>query len=182
MVSEITKKRKLNRIQETVPAIVLIFLVGLTCCSKRDRSGEALEGYSAMSDKVIKTEGEWKEILTPEQFDVLRKKGTERAYSGEYWDTKTPGIYVCVACSNELFSSEDKYDSGTGWPSFTSPIREDVVYYEEDRSFFMARTEVRCSRCDSHLGHVFDDGPEPTGKRFCMNSICLKLIPSDNQK
>lgn len=132
-----------------------------------------------MTDKVIKTEEEWKEILTPEQFDVLRNKGTERAYSGEYWETKTPGIYVCAACGNRLFSSETKYDSGSGWPSFTAAISDDSVYFEEDNSFFMTRTAVLCCRCDSHLGHVFDDGPPPTGKRYCLNSICLKLIPNE---
>jgi len=134
-----------------------------------------------MPAKVIKTEQEWKEILTPEQFDVLRNKGTERAYSGKYWETKTPGTYVCAACGNSLFSSETKYDSGSGWPSFTAAISDDCVYFEKDYRFSMTRTAVLCSRCDSHLGHVFDDGPPPTGKRYCMNSICLTLIPSKKQ-
>ena len=135
-----------------------------------------------MTDKVIKTEEEWKDILTPEQFKVLRKKGTERAFSGEYWETKTPGIYVCAACGNELFSSETKFDSGSGWPSFYAPISEDAVEYKQDNSFFIVRTEVLCARCDSHLGHVFDDGPPPTGKRFCMNSVCLKLLPKEEKE
>jgi peptide-methionine (R)-S-oxide reductase len=132
-----------------------------------------------MSDKIIKTEEEWRQELSPEQFRICRKKGTERAFSGEYWNTKEPGVYRCAACGNELFRSETKFDSGTGWPSFYAPIAADKVREETDRSLFMRRTEALCTRCEAHLGHVFDDGPSPTGLRYCINSIALKL---DRQK
>lgn len=131
-----------------------------------------------MSDKIVLTDAEWRERLTHDQYRVCREKGTERAFSGEYFDTKTPGIYHCACCGQPLFSSEDKFDSGTGWPSFTAPVAEQSVRFEEDRSLFMRRVEVLCARCDAHLGHVFDDGPAPTGKRFCMNSVSLKLEES----
>ncbi len=128
-------------------------------------------------DRVVKSEQEWKEELTRDQFRVLRKNGTERAHSGEYWDTKEPGVYRCVACGNDLFLSEAKFESGTGWPSFWQPVAEINVGTEEDRSLFMRRTEVHCRRCGGHLGHVFEDGPDPTGLRYCLNSVSLKLDP-----
>lgn len=128
-----------------------------------------------MSEKIHKTEAEWKTELTPEQYHILREKGTERAGTGEYAETHDDGVYKCAACGNPLFSSETKYDSGSGWPSFYQPIAPDAVETETDRKFLMTRTEVLCAKCEGHLGHVFDDGPQPTGLRYCMNSAALKL-------
>ena len=124
---------------------------------------------------VQKTEEEWKRSLTPAQYHVLREKGTERAFTGELAATKEKGTYVCAGCGNPLFGSDTKFESGTGWPSFWAPLSGDSVGTEQDRGFLMNRTEVHCSRCGGHLGHVFDDGPEPTGQRYCMNSAAMKL-------
>ncbi len=128
-----------------------------------------------MTDKIRKSDEEWASMLTKIQYKVTRQHGTEPAFTGEYWDTKEVGIYACVCCGLPLFSSETKFDSGTGWPSYTAPISGDAIETTRDRSWFMVRTEVHCARCDAHLGHVFDDGPQPTGLRYCMNSASFNF-------
>lgn len=137
-------------------------------------------GKTELREKIIKTDDEWKEILTAEQFNVARKKGTELAFTGKYHDCHEDGIYRCVCCDIDLFDSGTKFESGTGWPSFYQPVAEENVSTMTDTSHFMVRTEALCSLCDAHLGHIFDDGPPPTGERYCMNSASLKFVKREN--
>lgn len=132
-----------------------------------------------MTDVAAKTDAEWREDLDPEEFAVCRQKATERAFTGAYWNTKTKGVYLCRCCGEQLFTSDTKFDSGSGWPSFHQPIANDRIGEERDSSHGMVRTEVHCARCGSHLGHVFPDGPQPTGLRYCINSLSLTLDPRD---
>lgn len=134
-----------------------------------------------MPDKIAKTDKEWKKLLTPEQYRVVREKGTEAPFTGKYYKTKEAGVYVCVACGNELFTSDTKYDSGCGWPSFYKPAIETNIETHSDSSLGMKRTEIVCSRCGAHLGHVFDDGPKPTGLRYCVNSASLNFEKATNK-
>jgi peptide-methionine (R)-S-oxide reductase len=134
-----------------------------------------------MPEKLVLPDSEWRARLTPEEYEVLRRHGTERPFTGCFLGTREPGTYVCAGCGNALFRSGEKFESGTGWPSFARPVSEDAIVTVEDRTYGMRRTEVRCARCDGHLGHVFPDGPPPTGLRFCMNSIALRHVPEGEQ-
>lgn len=173
---------KLTLLIALVFAGAVVWVVAQTPAPKDSAAGGTVTPASAappstnsVPEKIVKSEEEWQKLLTPEQFRVCRKKGTERAFTGSYWNLHDDGIYQCVACGLPLFSSDTKFESGTGWPSFWTPISTNFVGTLEDSSFFMRRVEVHCARCQAHLGHVFPDGPKPTGLRYCINSVSLKF-------
>jgi peptide methionine sulfoxide reductase msrA/msrB len=166
-----------------ISVFLLLSVIGFLTASDKETqsSSNRSEGEKLMIKKIIKTDEEWKKILTPEQYRIMRKAGTERPFTGEFNDHYEKGTYLCAGCGTPLFDSETKYDHGTGWPSFTVPVRDEIIEYRDDRSHGMKRVEVRCAVCGAHLGHVFEDGPPPTYKHYCINSIALNFESEDRQ-
>jgi peptide-methionine (R)-S-oxide reductase len=163
-------------------AAVALGTVGLSQAASSKGAAMTDKGANAGTEKIVKSDAEWKKVLTPEEYNILREAGTERAFTGKYWNNHEKGTYVCAADGNPLFSSDTKFESGTGWPSFSEPVNRENVELVEDDSYGMRRTEVNCGRCGSHLGHVFDDGPAPTGQRYCMNSISLDFAEQEQEQ